>query len=67
LQPFADASLDLNRIESRPMKGAVTQDYFFFIDFSGHAQDQKVKKVLEEVRGNAAFFKILGSYPRAVM
>ena len=67
LQPFANANLDLNRIESRPMKGAAVQDYFFFIDFSGHAQQEKVKKVLDEVRANAAFFKILGSYPRAVM
>ncbi|HWU67451.1 MAG TPA: prephenate dehydratase domain-containing protein, partial [Stenotrophobium sp.] len=67
LKPFADAGLDMNRIESRPMKNAAVQDYFFFIDFNGHAQQEHVKKVLDEVRGNAAFFKILGSYPRAVM
>lgn len=67
LQPFADAKLDLTRIESRPMKGSPVQDYFFFVDFVGHASDELVKKALDEVRANAAFFKILGSYPQAVM
>jgi chorismate mutase/prephenate dehydratase len=67
LQPFANAGLDLTRIESRPVKGGAVRDYYFFIDFSGHAQQDTVKKVLEEVRSNAAYFKILGSYPRAVL
>lgn len=67
LQPFADVGLDLTRIESRPMKGAPVQDYFFFIDFAGHALDPTVRAALDTVRGNAAFFKILGSYPKAVV
>ena len=67
LQPFADARLDLTRIESRPMKGAPVQDYFFFVDFVGHANEPAVKAALDAVRTNAAFFKILGSYPKAVL
>jgi chorismate mutase / prephenate dehydratase len=67
LQPFADVGLDLTRIESRPMKGAPVQDYFFFIDFAGHAQESTVRTALDIVQGNAAFFKILGSYPKAVV
>lgn len=67
LQPFANAGIDLTRIESRPVKGGAVRDYYFFIDFSGHVHQDAVKKVLEEVRSNAAFFKILGSYPRAVL
>lgn len=67
LQPFANAGIDLTHIESRPVKGGAVRDYYFFIDFSGHAHQDQVKKVLEEVRSNAAFFKILGSYPRAVL
>jgi len=66
LQPFADAKLDLTRIESRPMKGAPVQDYFFFVDFVGHANDEPVRTALDAVRANAAFFKVLGSYPQAV-
>jgi len=67
LQPFADAKLDLTRIESRPMKGSPVQDYYFFVDFCGHASDPMVKGALDAVRSNAAFFKVLGSYPKAVM
>ncbi|HVT37344.1 MAG TPA: prephenate dehydratase [Nevskiaceae bacterium] len=67
LQPFADARLDMTRIESRPAKGGVVQDYYFFIDFRGHAHEPNVRKALDLVRAGAAFFKILGSYPRAVL
>ena len=67
LQPFADVGLDLTRIESRPMKGAPVQDYFFFIDFAGHQQDEVVRQALDAVQADAAFFKILGSYPKAVV
>lgn len=65
LQPFALENLDLTRIESRPVKGAAVHDYYFFIDFRGHAHDARVQKVLEEVRAASAFFKVLGSYPTA--
>ncbi|HEX4871346.1 MAG TPA: prephenate dehydratase [Nevskiaceae bacterium] len=67
LQPFASAGLDLTRIESRPMKGAPVTDYFFFVDLAGHAQDPVVKAALDAVKADAAFFKILGSYPQAVL
>jgi len=67
LKPLADAAIDMTRIESRPVAGSPVPDYYFFIDFGGHAHDAQIKKVLDEVRANAAYFKILGSYPRAVM
>ena len=67
LQPFADAKLDLTRIESRPVRGSVVQDYYFFIDFAGHAQDALVRPVLERVQTAAASFRVLGSYPKAVL
>jgi len=65
LQPFARENLDLTRIESRPVKGAAVRDYYFFIDFKGHALETRVQAVLDEVRAASAFFKILGSYPTA--
>lgn len=67
LQPFAESGLDLTRLESRQVKGSVVPDYYFFVDFAGHESDPKVREVLDTVRSAAAFFKILGSYPRAVM
>ena len=67
LQPFADVGLDLTRIESRPMGGAPIQDYYFFIDFSGHQDTPEVREALTAVSASAAFFKVLGSYPRTVI
>ncbi|MGQ0622942.1 MAG: prephenate dehydratase [Panacagrimonas sp.] len=67
LKPLADAQIDMTRIESRPVRGSPVPDYYFFIDFGGHASDAGIRAVLDQVRANAAFFKILGSYPRAVM
>ena len=67
LQPFADAGIDLTRLESRQVRGSVVPDYYFFVDFAGHQSDPHVRAVLDTVRDAAAFFKILGSYPRAVV
>ena len=67
LKPLADAQIDMTRIESRPVRGSPVPDYYFFIDFGGHGSDEKLRPVLDQVRANAAFFKILGSYPKAVM
>ncbi|QHS09629.1 prephenate dehydratase [Sinimarinibacterium sp. NLF-5-8] len=67
LQPLSDAGLNMSRIESRPVKGSAAQDYYFFIDFAGHAAQEKVRQALDAVGRTAAFFKVLGSYPRAVV
>jgi chorismate mutase/prephenate dehydratase len=67
LQPLSDAGLDMTRIESRPVKGSAVRDYYFFIDFAGHTAVPKVREVLDSVSSTAAFFKVLGSYPRAVV
>lgn len=66
LRPFADAGVNLARIESRPSRRA-NWDYNFFIDLEGHAEDEAIRAVLEHIRHEAAFFKILGSYPRATI
>jgi chorismate mutase / prephenate dehydratase len=67
LQPLSDAGLDMTRIESRPVKGSAVRDYYFFIDFAGHTATPQVREVLDAVSSTAAFFKVLGSYPRAVV
>ena len=66
LEPFAAASINLSKIESRPSRRGVW-DYNFFLDLEGHRAEAHVAQALEEVRKRSAFFKILGSYPRAVM
>ena len=66
LQPFSEAGISLTKIESRPSRRAAW-DYNFFIDLEGHQADDKVRPTLELVRSRAAYFKVLGSYPRAAV
>ncbi|HHN47286.1 MAG TPA: prephenate dehydratase [Planctomycetes bacterium] len=64
LEPFETSRTNLTRIESRP-GWRRSWDYVFFIDFEGHAEDPKVKEVLEAVKRRCAYLDVLGSYPRA--
>ena len=65
LLPFRENGINLSFIQSRPSKRR-NWEYYFFIDFNGHCQDEEVKHVLEELAEHCSFIKILGSYPRAV-
>jgi len=62
LTEFADASLDLTRIESRPTKKELGE-YLFIIDFIGHVQDDTVATVLDKLRAKDVMIKMLGSFP----
>jgi chorismate mutase/prephenate dehydratase len=66
LAPFAEAGVNLTRIESRPSRRA-KWDYNFFVDIEGHIEDPAVQSVLARIQQDAAFFKVLGSYPRTVI
>ncbi len=65
LTPFAKAGISITRIESRPARWARWQ-YLFFLDFLGHQQDPQVQSTLAELQDNAAFLRVLGSYPKGV-
>jgi chorismate mutase/prephenate dehydratase len=64
LQPLADHGISMNKIESRPAQG-YKWAYVFFIDIDGHQDDTNVINALNELKQQAALFKILGSYPKA--
>lgn len=66
LTPAAEAGVDLSRIESRPSRRAAW-DYNFFIDLEGHVQEERVRQVIEAIEAQAAYLKILGAYPKAVI
>ena len=66
LAPFHQNNIDLTRIETRPSRNGAWS-YVFFIDFSGHADSEKVAAVLSEVAAQSADLRVLGSYPRAVL
>jgi len=64
LEPFSKRSINLSKIESRPLKKKAWE-YIFFLDLEGHIRDEKICLALEELRGYCQFLKTLGSYPRA--
>jgi chorismate mutase/prephenate dehydratase len=64
LAPLAKHSVSMTRFESRPARTG-RWDYYFYVDIQGHANDPTVSKALAELQTQAAFFKVLGSYPHA--
>ena len=64
LAPLARHGVSMTRFESRPARTG-RWEYFFFVDIEGHAHDAKVAEALAELQTQAAFFKVLGSYPHA--
>lgn len=61
-QPFADAKVNLSKIESRPSKER-PWEYLFFVDFKGHSQDKTIKSLLKKLDRSCIYLKVLGSYP----
>lgn len=62
LAPLAVNGVSMTRFESRPARIG-TWEYYFYVDIEGHVQNPAVAKALVELKDNAAFFKVLGSYP----
>lgn len=62
LAPLATHGVSMTRFESRPARIG-TWEYYFYVDVEGHEQDPAVARALVELKDNAAFFKVLGSYP----
>jgi chorismate mutase / prephenate dehydratase len=66
LEPLAKNGVSMTKFESRPSKQGLW-DYVFFVDIEGHIDDEKVTDALNQIRTKAAFVKILGVYPAAVL
>ncbi|MDG6904150.1 MAG: prephenate dehydratase [Nitrososphaerota archaeon] len=65
LSVLSSNGINLNRIESRPFRGR-PWEYYFYVDFSGHMKEKKIKNAIEDLRGEVEELKILGSYKRRV-
>ena len=65
LAPLAEAGVSMTRLESRPARHALWE-YVFFVDIEGHADAEPVKSALAKLSAEAAYLKVLGSYPAAV-
>ena len=66
LEPFAEHGISMTRIESRPSRRG-NWDYVFFVDINGHRDDPGVAVALAELKRKAGMYKVLGSYPKAVI
>ena len=59
LQDFDKEKINLSKIESRPSKDKSGFGYWFYIDFYGHIDDEKIQRVLSKHDGEVTW---LGSY-----
>ena len=66
LGPLAEHGISMTRIESRPSRRR-KWDYVFFIDVVGHADQHPLSIALEELKKQSSLFRVLGSYPCAVL
>ena len=64
IQNFYKNSVNLTKIESRPTKENAWE-YNFYVDFEGHEKDSQIVEILEKIKEDTLFMKILGSYPSA--
>ena len=64
LRIFAENKINLAKIESRPRKLGKDSlwEYIFILDFDDHIDN--VKDIIEKVREQTIWLKVLGSYPR---
>jgi chorismate mutase/prephenate dehydratase len=63
LDVFRNHSLNLTNIESRPGRKR-EWEYYFFVDFVGHKNDENVKNALNDSRQHCLQLSVLGSFPR---
>ena len=63
LSAFALRDLNLNKIESRPLRGK-PWEYLFYLDFLGREEDPPVQNALRHLGELADFLRVLGCYPK---
>jgi chorismate mutase/prephenate dehydratase len=66
LEPLAVHQINMTRIESRPSRRR-NWHYVFFVDIDGHCADERLAPPLRELEQRAELFRVLGSYPKAIV
>lgn len=66
IEPLTRAGISMTKFESRPSRTGLWE-YLFFIDIEGHYKEEKVQQALHELRSLAAFVKVVGAYPLAIL
>jgi chorismate mutase / prephenate dehydratase len=62
LHVFRKYSVNLTKLESRPIVGNPWEE-MFYLDFEGNIADEVIQKLLDELGKYTRFLKVLGSYP----
>ena len=62
LTSFQNNKVNLTSIQSFPEK-PINSNYSFYVELEGHANDENVKKALEELKNKSIDVKIIGSFP----
>lgn len=62
LNVFRKYSVNLSKLESRPIIGNPWEE-MFYLDFEGNIAHETIQKVLDELGQHTRFLKVLGSYP----
>ena len=63
LNVFREYGINMTNIGSRPNKKR-EWEYYFFVDFLGHREEDNVQKALEEAKQHCLQLSVLGSFPR---
>lgn len=62
LNYFEEYNINLLKLESRPNQ-TENWSYYFYLDFNGNIRDRQVLSVLNKLRADSIYFKLLGNYP----
>ena len=61
IKKFYEKNVNLTKIESRPKK-ETSWEYNFYVDFEGHQNNPEILELLDRLKEETSFMKILGSY-----
>lgn len=64
IEKFNDYQVNLTKIESRPKKTTIWE-YNFYVDFEGCHNDPAISEMLDKIKAETLYFKVLGSYTMA--
>lgn len=64
LEYFAKYNINLLKIESRPVVHT-PWEYYFYLDFEGNIENNSIKEVLNQMKKDCVYFKLLGNYKGA--
>ena len=62
LNAFKAEEIPLVKLESRPTVNNAWQE-MFYMDFEGNVADQRVQRVMEQMRRHTMYLRVLGTYP----